>query len=245
MFTLLSSTSTPATLIRSGLELYKRGLRQVIGFALLANTFFLMPLYSHHVIPSQEDSFITSALLVVICWIASLTLSLALIFHLHCLCYGITCSAVQSLKQACYRLIPTLLVLALYIIIVVSGTMVLILPGFILSVSLMFAFLLCLNENKGVFMSLMTSHQLVWGQWWHTFIVMSVPLLLTLTLFLALFLLIAGIFSNALFNIQGWYYYLFGAQLILHSLLLPFTYSVALVLFNDLRVRQRQSMQPY
>src|SRR5690606_17394707 len=138
------------------------------------------------------------------------------------------------------RFIATLLTGALYLIIILSGTMLLIVPGFILSISLLFAFLMVINENKGVLQSLMGSHQLVWGIWWHTFIVISVPLLLNLVIMLSGFVMLVSIFSTSLSETQG-YIVAFSMQLILQSLLLPFSFCVAVVLFNDLRIRQRQT----
>ncbi|MGE4348839.1 MAG: hypothetical protein AB7D28_03665 [Candidatus Berkiella sp.] len=249
MFSLLTKSSQQSEILESGFKLYKFSYTQGALLAFIASFFFLVPLYWPYItltsnIHISEHS-VTHLLMLSLSWLLSLIFSLGLLFKLHCLCNGIQNSTLQSIKQSLYRLVTTLLVAALYLIIVFSGTMLLIVPGFILSITLMFSFMMVVNENKGVLQSLLTSHQLVWGNWWHTFVIMSVPLLLNIIIMLLAFVLLVSIFSKALFQITGWYYYVFALHLILQSLLLPLTFSIALVLFNDLRIKQRQNQSPF
>lgn len=249
MFTLLTKSSQQSDILESGFKLYKSSYKRVSLLAFIASFFFLAPLYWPYITLTSEvhisQHSVTHLLMLTISWLLSLIFSLGLLFKLHCLCSGIHNSTMQAIKQSLYRFVSVLLVGALYLIIVFSGTMLLIVPGFILSITLMFSFMMVINENKGVLQSLLASHQLVWGNWWHTFIVMSVPLLLNIIIMLLAFVLLVSIFSKTLFHITGWYYYVFALHTILQSLLLPLTFSIALVLFNDLRIKQRQTQSPY
>lgn len=251
MFTLLTNPSSPAEIIKNGMSMYTSNLKHVLMLSFVATLAFLFPVYLPFIVsPSNLISISTKPnaanfIFFAVSWLISLILTLGLLFNLHCLCYGIKNNLSQVLKHAIYRFITTLLVGALYIIIVFSGTMLLIVPGFILSITLMFSFLLVVNENKGVLHSLMTSHQLIWGNWWHTFVVMSVPLLINLIIIFLTFIVMTSLISAKIISLSNWYYSAFIIQLVLQSLLLPFNFSIALILFNDLRIRQRKLQRPY
>lgn len=247
MFTLLKNPSSPSDLIESSARLYRASLRYVYACALLSTFFFLLPVYWHYLknasfFSATETQNSVSYLLYFLSWLISSILMTGVLFNLHCFCHGIKNTSKQMIIHCCSRFITVLLTLASYLIIILSGTALLIIPGFILSVSLLFSFLMVVNENKNVLQSLISSHQLVWENWWHTFIVISVPFILNLSLTLLCFLALMKLFPLPVFEKQ-WFILSFMTQLILQSILLPLTFSVAITLFNDLRIRQHRNKQ--
>ncbi len=251
MFTLNKKTSNSSEIIESGFSLYKTTWLKCFILSILATGCFLLPLYWPHLLPLQDDQApnlhenMIYILSLSAAWLLSFVLSTSLIFKLHCEAHNLQSSVIQSIKHSISRFIPTLLVGILYIISVLSGTALLIVPGFILSISLMFCFFFVINENKGVLMALLTSHRLVWGHWWHSFIIMSVPLFLMLSLNMIIFILMAAVFSQFDFYLPNFYMMIFTVHLILQSLIAPFIFCVALTLLHDLRTRQKPSIQTH
>ena len=169
----------------------------------------------------------------------------ALVFKLHCEAHNLKSTLLQSIRHSISRFIPLLLVTLLYVICVLSGTALLVVPGFILSISLMLCFFLVLNENKGVFMALLSSHRLIWGHWWHSFIVMSVPLLLFISLNMIMFILMVAVFSQFSVDLPYFYLIAFTIHILLQSLIAPFSFCIGPMLLHDLRMRQGQNSQGY
>ena len=78
----------------------------------------------------------------------------------------------------------------LYSIALIVGTLLLLIPGIILSVSLLLYFVLVPLEGKGPLAALKTSHQLVWGCWWRTTAIFTVGIIILIVIFMALALVI-------------------------------------------------------
>ncbi len=114
---------------------------------------------------------------------------------------------------------------------VLSGTMLLIIPGIILSVSLMFVFILGIIDAQGILQTLLNSHRLVWGNWWHTALIISIPLMLGTIITLTSFVIAVRFFSEMPYAV-----FLFNA--IAQIIFIPLVFSIALVLLNDLRLRR-------
>lgn len=91
-----------------------------------------------------------------------------------------------ALTMALGRLLPQLLALILYAIAVTVGLILLIVPGFILMLSLMLCWILVVVEGKGPVAALSGSHRLVWGNWWRTTAVLTVGFIILIVLYLAL-----------------------------------------------------------
>ncbi|HEY5809522.1 MAG TPA: hypothetical protein VIT67_16220 [Povalibacter sp.] len=88
--------------------------------------------------------------------------------------------------QSSLRWVPLLfLMMILFIVAIVIGSILLIIPGVILMVSLMLCFNLMMLEAKGPVAALTGSHNLVWGDWWRTFAILSVGFIIVLVIYLA------------------------------------------------------------
>lgn len=249
MFTLLTVPSNVSTLIKNSICLYTTNLRKVSLLSFLAMLSFLIPIYLPFLseqtrttsLPTNNSEWLITG----ICWFIALVIASGLLFYLHCLYYGIRNTLPKVLKHALSRSFILLVVGIFYVAFVFSGTMLLLIPGFILSISLMFSFLLALNENKGALQSLLVSHKLVWGHWWHTFLTISIPVIINAIMSMILFLGIALMVMKLPSLGMQHYILIFATQLILHTVLMPFPFCVALVLLNDLRIRKNLSKRPY
>ena len=60
----------------------------------------------------------------------------------------------------------------------------LIIPGIILMVSLLLCYPTALFDNKGPVSALSESHRLVWGNWWRTFVMLSVGVIILMVIYL-------------------------------------------------------------
>lgn len=88
----------------------------------------------------------------------------------------------QSLGVGLRRMFPMLGSLIMYTLIVMSGMLLLIIPGLILMVSMMFCSYALVLDRKGPIEALTFSHALVWGRWWRTLMLVSVAAAVAFTI---------------------------------------------------------------
>ena len=84
-------------------------------------------------------------------------------------------SLLDSLKIGIKKLVPIIVASLLYVLAIFGGMILLIIPGFILMLTLLFYMPLIASEDEGILSSLKRSHRLVWGNWWRTTSVFVVP----------------------------------------------------------------------
>jgi len=234
MFTLKSEPQDKLSIIEQGFRLYRHTFWLALPYSLLGAFFIFGPIL---LIPLQPafGPLIASR---VFFGLLSLVLLSALLFRLHCLIDDLPLSFMGSLAQAMSKLISLLLLAVLYALMVISGTLFLIVPGIILSISLMFSFILLLTSNQNVLQTLINSHRLVWGHWWHTLVVTGFPLLLDIAVSLAVLLGLILAFTHHYFSFAVLYLAVCCVNILIQALFIPFVFCVALVLLHDLRARQ-------
>lgn len=239
MFRFKSEPIDKQSVLEEGFALYKHTLSISLPYSALIALLTTLPFLFRF---SNQATFY---LLTLLCVLISFILSCALLFHLYCYCYHVPSSFAVSLMQAFVKF-PSLIYLAMvYGIIILSGTMLLIVPGVILAFSLMFAFILVLTENEPLLQNLISSHRLVWGNWWHSFFIMSTPLLLDIILILAAFITIAEISSLNKLSLYTTACLLGVSNFIVQTFLLPLILSISLVLLHDLRQRKVLHYPPW
>lgn len=124
---------------------------------------------------------------------------------------------------------PTIIVAGiLYTIAITIGSILLIIPGVILTISLSFCGYFILLENMGGYDSLMASHRLVWGDWWRTNWVFFVPTLIFLIVFIIIGFLTAT--SSDTFNI---------ISDLLAAVITPYVYVIGYLQYHDLKLRKQ------
>ena len=175
----------------------------------------------------------------------------AVIYRIGNVAKGMEDDLFESLIVGIRKVIPVFIALILYSLIVGLGMMLLIIPGLILLLTLMFYQILIVNDNEGIFSSLKASHRLVWGNYWRTAAVITVPLFIMIV-----FLMIPGIIqgyteamNQAEMLRQGGmassYQQAYGAADIVSSLLssmaMAVLAAVCIVHLNDLKLRKSGS----
>lgn len=240
MFTLKNEPQNGHQILEQGFSLYKHAFASSLPYSLGAASlmiapYFLATLYASKNAITGYHPFVLW--IIFIAWLTGFVLLSALIFRLYCICYNVTSHFMRSLIHALFKLIPLLLLTALYCLIVLSGTMMFIIPGLIFSISLMFSFILVITDNQNVFQTLTLSHRLVWGQWWHVACVICVPLLLNIIFSLTLLLGLILLLTKLNFSITELTLGTLLLNIIVQSLFIPLIFSVVLVLLHDLRRR--------
>lgn len=238
MITLSSELKDKQQIIEQGIAIYRRTLWQILPFSFLAVFFTFLPSFIF-ILPGIKTA-TTGQLLGThcVCWVIAFTFFAALIFRLYCLSYHIPNTFIRSLKHALFKLIPLLLLVTLYSLIILSGTMLLVIPGIILSVSLMFSFYILITDNQNILQTLTSSHRLVWDHWWDVTLCLAIPFLLNIVVSLLILFIVIGSSMLVKENAFLSYFSLFFLNILIQTFLVPFTFSIMLALFHDLRLRQ-------
>lgn len=240
MITLKSEPQDKYHIIEQGLQVYQQTLPSLLPFSFIAALFIFLPhfIYAFPALstsPSEGQS--PLVVTIFISWIIALVFLMGLIFRLYCICYQVLNTFARSLKHALSKLIPLLLLIVLYSLIILSGTMLLIIPGIILTVTLMFSFIILITDNQNILQNLTSSHRLVWGHWWHTLLSLSIPLLFNLAISFLFLFIVLSLSSSIPMSVFAIYMSMFVLNVIAQSFLIPLTFSIALVLFHDLKRR--------
>jgi hypothetical protein len=129
-----------------------------------------------------------------------------------------------------------LLAVILYTLAVAAGTLLLVVPGVALMVSLSFYPLFIVVEDLGGYAALKASHRLVWGHWWRTLSVYMAPGILMLILYAALALVTYPLSGEA--DQSGSISAGDVLTNLLSGLAMPYFYALAYVLYHDLKLRK-------
>ncbi len=128
-----------------------------------------------------------------------------------------------------------------YILAVALGVLLLIVPGLILAVSLMFAQFSVVLEGRGPIQALNRSHNLVWGHWWRTLgllVLMFVPLWVLVAIVSGLMGIDSG--NSVDMSVSGRSLFEQGVvEMVFYALFSPFGYSILYVYFHDLGLRKQ------
>ncbi|HET9445518.1 MAG TPA: hypothetical protein VFO35_04620, partial [Steroidobacteraceae bacterium] len=83
-----------------------------------------------------------------------------------------------ALQAALPRVPAVFAMMILFMLALAIGLVLLIIPGIILMVSLFLCYPTAMLDNKGPVSALTESHRLVWGNWWRTFVMLTVGLII-------------------------------------------------------------------
>jgi len=245
MFTLPNKPEQTTTVLTTGLSLYKTSIWTIFPLSLASNIFIFLPfILAPFLEPLQtidDQAFINLPLLflTIIAWLIAYLLISAVIFRQHCIEHHIENSLKATLIISINNFIPLVLLGILYSIIIFCGTILLVLPGMFLAFSLMFSFLLRITDKTPILQSLIRSHRLVWGSWWRTTLLVSIPLLLNFALTQIVFLsLLSLLLHQGITELQAYWLALLS-YLFLQTFLNPLIFAVSLIVLNDLKLRQK------
>lgn len=242
MFKFNSEPMDKQTILENSFELYKQTFSLSLPYSVAIACLTSLPLL---LVLSPLWPRMELIISVNLCGILAFILSGALLFHLYSYCNGVPCNFLSALKHALIKFPILLLLVTVYVIIVLSGTMLLILPGIILAFSLMFSFTLALTDNMPMLQTLIKSHRLVWGNWWHSFLIISLPLLLNIVLSGVCFITVAEVATNLKLSLLATGMILTLLNILLQTFFIPLILDVILVLLHDLRQRTALRTPPW
>jgi len=144
----------------------------------------------------------------------------------------------EAVQVGARRLLPMILCFILYGLAVVGGLLLLVVPGLILALSLGMAPYLVITENLGPVDALKRSHNLVWGHWWRTAIIITVIMFILMSAYLLVglvsgFSVLAG---GAEVGQGGLLVNL--AMALFSAVITPVAYALGLALLTDLQLRK-------
>ena len=155
---------------------------------------------------------------------------------------GAAGSLAEDMLEGAKKMIPLTLLMIGFILAVGLGSLLLLIPGLILAVTLcLFFYVPFMEPEQSIWSSLRRSHQLVWGgNWWRTLLIVTVITILGMVLSMLFYLVIGAI---AVVEIQdgastGLTIMEFFAGWLSMLIYMPFFVCMSLALYNDLRLRK-------
>lgn len=150
-----------------------------------------------------------------------------------------TGAAFQAALQRLPALIATVI---LYSLAIMVGFVLLLIPGFILVLSLMLYMSLSLFEGKGPIDALVGSHRLVWGNWWRTASIFGIAGILMMVIYIAVGFVLGLVSPFASMAVGNSLLAGAGVQLLSQAvtnvLIMPFTCAVMIAIYWDLKLRK-------
>lgn len=151
----------------------------------------------------------------------------------------------EVLAKALARL-PVVLVMAIMAgVALLIGLILLVVPFFILSVSLALCFSIVLLEDKGPIEGLSESHRLVWGNWWRTAAILTVGFIIIFVFYLIAGLIIGVITPVLILGGGGTENVMLISMVsglligvLMSVLMTPFYVSLAISIYWDLKLRK-------
>jgi hypothetical protein len=146
----------------------------------------------------------------------------------------------NALAAAVPRLPLLVVIWILYMLAVIIGCILLVVPGMIVLVSMMLAMPIFLFEDKGPIASLTSSHRLVWGHWWRTAVILTVAGIVILVLYFIVAFIAAAIAPLAAGG-EALLATLISAAIVLALLgiiVTPFMAALLLNIYWDLKLRK-------
>src|SRR5262245_31268064 len=146
----------------------------------------------------------------------------------------------NMLSFAIARAPMILLVLFMYGLACVVGTLLLIVPGILAMVSLLLAVPINLFEQRGPVASLGASHRLVWGNWWRTAAIFGIAGVIVTVLYLLLGTVagVVGVMFAGQFTIIAMLLSTALVSLMIGVLATPFLTALTMNVYWDLKLRK-------
>lgn len=246
MFTMASQPQTIGQTLDNGFKLFFDGFKRCFLLSLLAALILILPyaISEPLMAPGQPPTFSWSALVkfmmvLLPVWLVYLWLQATMLFRLGRIAESADPTLGDVLAHGFKCLLPILASMILYMICLVFGTILLIIPGIFLSLSLYLFMPAIVLDGLNPVQALKRSHNLVWGNWWRTLTVITVPVFVIIIMYMGL-----GFVSGFLVAI-GYNLPIDTFQIVIHlfqaavnALFLPLLYAILIVQYHDLKLRR-------
>lgn len=234
-----------AGVLDSGFKLFRASFSQVVGLAMLAGFIGQLPSVMVTMMIGGEnaaDSLLSVILIsLLIVMLISMVFFAAIVSRMHGAHVSREVSTKDALNMGFSCMLPLLGCVLLYGLAIGVGSMLLLIPGIILSLSLMFGPYILIIERGGVLDSLKRSHNLVWGYWWRT----SGIILIAGFIMMVAYVLVGIVAAVAIVmepdSVLSPTYTLLEALVtaLLSGLITPLFYAMTLAAYYDLRLRRQ------
>lgn len=250
MHILPSQPSSIAKVLDASIKLYSACFGRLMGLILTLAVFLIaLGLFSDLLIgtPDTMDEDEGMAFLIV-----KLPLLLSVVFFMSILSFVLYSAMIVRIDNAAHqredtvmeafqtglnKFLPMLVAVILYSLAVVIGFALLVIPGLILSLSLAFYLYFIVIDNLGGYASLRASHDLVWGNWWRTVAVFTVPGVVFVIIYFGLFSVV-GILAATLSLDPAFMTVSNALGNLLSALITPYFFTLGYVQFHDLKLRK-------
>ncbi len=242
MFTLPKQPESIGVVLDSGFRLFAAGFKKAIGLSLVANIIVYLPVlvlltyFASAAQPPAEGFMVIFSATMVAGGVVSMIFYLAIIHLYGTIARDEPVSIAASLMVGLKRLLPMIVAGLLYMLVVSLGMVLLVIPGLILMLTLMFFSVAMILDDEGMVSSLNRSHRLVWGNWWRTATVLTVPLVIMSVVIIGVSLLMAflsPLMPAAASGIVG-----LVTQVVVNALIQLLFYAIFVVQYQDLILRK-------
>jgi hypothetical protein len=191
MVALASEPQTVGRVLDSGFKLFVKAFTGVLPLSLAAAAVLAVPNIANVLMGGTEQlESPVPAMTVVVLFLVALPIYMiliaAVVYRLGAAAEMHEASAGQALACGVRCALSLIGAAILYFLAMAGGLILLIIPGIILSLSLSFAFIAIVLDGESAMAALKRSHRLVWGNWWRTLAVVSVPVVIVMILYLGL-----------------------------------------------------------
>jgi hypothetical protein len=242
MFKLGREPTDTQSLLEESWRLYRSTLSFSLLYSFIVSCLITLPFLFMRDIHNIDLLFIVT---LVVASLLGFIITNALLFRVYCYCSQVPSNVFFSLKQVFVKLPGLIFIMFAYVMIVLSGAVLFIIPGLIFAFSLMFSFILVLTDNKAILQNLMASHQLVWPHWRHAFFTIVTPLLFNIVVSMIFFIIISEWGLSFKIPKQTIVILLAITNIIIQTLFIPYIIDVTVVLLNDLRLRKTLTTPPW
>ena len=247
MFSMPAQPQTIGQTLDNGFKLFFHAFKRCFVLSLLSALVLALPyVVTDFPIASGEPSTFSWAALtqfmwvLLPAWIVYLWLHAALIFRLGRIAQSADPTLTDALAHAFKCLLPIFAAIVLYGLCAALGFIALIIPGLFLMLSLYLFMPAIVLDGLGPVQALKRSHDLVWGNWWRTATVITIPTFVLIIMYMAL-----GFVSGFLLAI-GYNLTIGSFQTVIHlfqsavnAVFLPLLYAVLITQYHDLKLRRQ------
>ena len=241
MFTLPNEPQTIGRVLDQGFRLYATGLKRVLPLTVIIGlTGLLFGLYttSFQTNPGAIQPGPGFGLAVIVYMLTTLWLWTAVILRYDSVAGGLPRSVGQALGRGLAKLLPVAVASVVYFVALIVGTLLLIVPGIILSLSLLFFIYAIALDNAGPMSGLSRSHKLVWGNWWRTAAAIAVPYVIVFALTLAVQLpMMLPMAAGG--DPQSFLIWTRIGEALVNIFIAPMSAAFGLVIYHDLKLRKQ------
>ena len=249
MSLIANQPSSIAKILDASFKLYVVSFKKVIGFGLIISVFSLLASIGTNIfIPadtanSEQLEIMAMQAMIPVILLMMVASVLALIFYTSIIYRidNIACGREDSFGEAFMvgiKKFPSLFWgFILYLIGITAASLLLLIPGIALSLSMAFYLYFIVVENNTAYAALKASHKLVWGDWWRTLMVFMVPSILMLIVYLLLGMF-AVYFTDLDATNTGPVNIADIIVNLISALLVPYFYALGYVQYRDLKLRK-------